>query len=41
MLWDGTERVSSSRIRWVLGAGIGVGETPTNKGGDPAEQQNP
>jgi riboflavin kinase / FMN adenylyltransferase len=36
-----TQIAADAQLARVLGAGIGVGETPTNKGGDPAEQQNP
>ena len=41
MLWDSPEQVSTSRIPWGLGAGVGMGEAPADEGGDPAEQQNP
>ena len=36
-----TQIAADAQLARDLGAGIGVGETPTNKGGDPAEQQNP
>ena len=32
---------ADAQLARALSAGIGVGETPANEGGDPAEQQNP